>query len=68
MTPTKKYFSKSGIVISAVVCAKQTLFRCLLRPFHHNFSPHTIAAIMEIMAYVNLGAAMYAGWAYDDRY
>jgi hypothetical protein len=58
----KKHFSRSVIVINAVVFfAKHTLFGGLLT--HHH---RTLAVVMEIMAYARLGAPIYAGWAYDD--
>ncbi|MGB6627730.1 MAG: hypothetical protein WBE61_06335 [Nitrososphaeraceae archaeon] len=66
MTTRKKYFSKSAITINAAV-AKQTFFSCLLTRHHPNFSPRTLAVMMEIMAYASLGAPIYAGWSYDDR-
>jgi hypothetical protein len=63
----KKHFSRSVIVINAVVFfAKHTLFGGLLTHHHLNFSPRTLAVVMEIMAYARLGAPIYAGWAYDD--
>src|SRR6476646_6011533 len=66
MITRKKYFSKPTISINAAI-AKQTLFSCLLTRHHPNFSPRTLAVMMEIMAYASLCAPIYAGWSYDDR-
>ena len=65
MTTRKRYFSKPTISINAAI-AKQILFSCLLTRHRPNFSPGTLAVMMEIMAFASLGS-IYDCWSCVDR-
>jgi hypothetical protein len=51
---TRKNTLQPTISINAAI-AKQILFSCLLTRHHPNFSPRTLAVMMEIMAFASLG-------------
>ena len=66
MTARKKYFSKCAILLNAAI--KQMNFRRLSRNHHQpNLTTRTVHVMFEIMEYTSIGAAVYAGWAYDNR-
>jgi hypothetical protein len=61
---TRKNTLQPTISINAAI-AKQILFSCLLTRHHPNFSPRTLAVMMEIMAFASLGW-IYDGWSCVD--
>ena len=65
MTARKKYFSKCAILLNAAI--KQMHFRRLSSHHHPNLTTRTVDVMFEIMEYTSIGAAVYAGWAYDNR-